>query len=159
MKFTFVLPGRLKEDYLRAAFQEYFKRLSAFGSAELVTVPECGYKKEPNPNQIAQGLEEEGRALLKTVGERDFLLLLDLRGLSCDSLAFAAALEAAKVRGYSSFVVMAGGSYGLSDAVRRRADLSLKLSDLTLTHPLALLFAVEQVYRAFKINSGSTYHK
>lgn len=159
MRYRFILPGRLKEEYLREAFADYLKRLAPYGRAELVFVRDCGYKKEPNPALLAQGLKEEAEAILKEVDQKDFLVLADLHGRELDSIDLAASLERAKLTGHSSIAVAVGGSYGLDDRVRQRADLSLRLSALTFTHPLALLLLVEQIYRANKILNHETYHK
>ena len=63
------------------------------------------------------------------------------------------------LKGYSSLSFIIGSSYGISDEVRAFADYRLSLSEMTFTHPQTLLLILEQVYRAFKINSNETYHK
>ena len=109
--------------------------------------------------EVNKALLEEGKRIIKAVKSTDYKILLDLHGKSLDSVAFANKLNDIALKGYSSLSFIIGSSYGISDEVRAFVDYRLKLSEMTFTHPQTLLLILEQVYRAFKINSNETYHK
>jgi 23S rRNA (pseudouridine1915-N3)-methyltransferase len=159
MRLSFYLLGKVKEPFLKEAYQEYLKRLSKYGQVSLNFLEEAPLGENPSEESIKQGLDEEALRALNKVRKDDCLVLLDLRGKELTSEEFAAFLKDREIKGTSSFVFLVGSSYGLSDLLRKRADLCLSFGKLTTTHPLALLLALEQVYRAEKINSGETYHK
>lgn len=159
MKFTFFLIGKLKEKYLKEAARDYLTRLSNFGKAELIFIDEVVYSKEPSIASIAKGLETEAEKVLSLIGEKDYLILADLHGENLSSIEFAKKIEFAKTNGKGNFAIVIGSSYGLSEQLQKRADLRLALSKLTTTHPLALIFMLEQVYRANMILLNTSYHK
>ena len=82
-----------------------------------------------------------------------------IEGKQKSSVAFADYFSESAVNGVSSIAFVIGGSWGLSDEVKRRADLKLSMSEMTFPHQLARVMLCEQVYRAFSINSGTKYHK
>jgi 23S rRNA (pseudouridine1915-N3)-methyltransferase len=86
------------------------------------------------------------------------LVLLDSRGRTMTSEAFAAWLGARRDDGAQNIVFAVGGADGWSDDARKRAGLLLSLGPMTIAHPLARLVLAEQIYRAFTILSGHPYH-
>lgn len=103
-------------------------------------------------------LEEESQSILSRLEKMDGrVLVLDETGKSMQSAAFSELLGSAKDAG-QSLIFIIGGAYGLSDAVRRRADMLISLSDMTLPHELCRIFFLEQLYRAQQILKGSGYH-
>jgi 23S rRNA (pseudouridine1915-N3)-methyltransferase len=159
MKLRFFLIGKAKEKYFKEAFDEYLKRLSKYGDVSIDFIPETDLPSEPSDILIKKALDEEASKALKNIKDQDCLFLLDLHGKQMDSETFASLLKDKQTRGRSSFVFLVGSSYGLSDLLRKRADVSICFSQMTMTHPLTLLVTLEQVYRAMKINNGETYHK
>ena len=159
MKYTFIMTGRHKSDNLANLYKDYLNRLKNFGNVDLLLFPEIGFKKEPTPKQIELRLNEEAKTIIETLDESAKIILIDLHGKDIDSIVFSKEIEKIKSSGTSHIYVIVGSSYGISNLLREKAYLTLKLSSLTFTHPLALLLAMEQVYRAEMISANKTYHK
>ena len=159
MKIRLLTIGKIKEEYFRLALEEYTKRLTPFCQVEIIELPEAKLKENPSLSEIEKGLEIEGQNILSKVKESDFLVVLDLNQLEMTSEEFAVALPKYFVRGGASISFVIGSSYGLSSAVKKRANEKVTLSRMTFTHQMARLILLEQIYRAFKINSGGKYHK
>lgn len=159
MKYTFIMTGRPKSDNLANLYKDYLNRLKNFGNVNLLLFPEIGFKKEPTPKQIELRLNEEAKTIIETLDKSAKIILIDLHGKDIDSIVFSKEIEKIKSSGTSHIYVIVGSSYGISNLLREKAYLTLKLSSLTFTHPLALLLAMEQVYRAEMISANKTYHK
>lgn len=159
MKYTFIMTGRPKSDNLANLYKDYLNRLKNFGNVDLLLFPEIGFKKEPTPKQIELRLNEEAKTIIETLDNSAKIILIDLHGKDIDSIVFSKEIEKIKSSGTSHIYVIVGSSYGISNLLREKAYLTLKLSSLTFTHPLALLLAMEQVYRAEMISANKTYHK
>ena len=147
--------GKLKEAYWRDAVSEYEKRLGPLCKFKLIELPEARLPNDPSPAQIAQALDQEGKALLeKAVGA---VYPLCIEGRETDSPGLAKKLAAAmQSPGAVTFII--GSSYGLSPAVKA-AGQGLSMSPMTFPHQLARVMLLEQIYRAHKINAGERYHK
>lgn len=159
MKFTFYLIGKLKERYLKEAANDYLNRISNFAKTELVFIDEVVYQKEPSKATIDRGLTSEALRVLSQLQDKDYLILTDLHGEQLTSIEFANKIETAMTGGKGNFAIVIGSSFGLGEPLLTRANLRLSLSKLTTTHPLALIFMLEQVYRANMILQNSSYHK
>jgi 23S rRNA (pseudouridine1915-N3)-methyltransferase len=85
-------------------------------------------------------------------------VLLDSRGKTMTSEAFATWLGARRDAGAQHIVFAIGPASGWSDPARQRANLQLSLGPMTFAHALARLVLAEQLYRAFTILSGHPYH-
>ena len=158
MKIRIVAVGKLKEKYLREGVAEYAKRLAPFASVELLETREEYMAENPSEAQRQQTLAKEGERLLRLVPERSFLIVLDVRGKLLSSEALAKELASLALQGQSDLTFLIGGAFGLSPAVRDRADLRISFSPMTFTHQMVRLLLYEQIYRAFKINRGEKYH-
>jgi len=162
MKLTVVAVGTVKEKYLRQGIDDYVKRLRPYAAVEVVEV-----KEEKAPERLSAAEEEqvrqrEGTRLLQRLpapAPAVKVIVLDMRGKQFSSEEMAARLADWATYGASHLYVVIGGSLGLSDAVRARADLLWSFSRLTFPHQLMRLMVLEQLYRAFKIQRGETYHK
>ena len=84
--------------------------------------------------------------------------MLDVKGKLLSSEALAKELASLALQGQSDLTFLIGGAFGLSPAVRDRADLRISFSPMTFTHQMVRLLLYEQIYRAFKINRGEKYH-
>ena len=153
------MKGRPKSDNLANLYKDYLNRLKNFGNVDLLLFPEIGFKKEPTPKQIELRLNEEAKTIIETLDKSAKIILIDLHGKDIDSIVFSKEIEKIKSSGTSHIYVIVGSSYGISNLLREKAYLTLKLSSLIFTHPLALLLAMEQVYRAEMISVNKTYHK
>ncbi|AEC01061.1 23S rRNA (pseudouridine(1915)-N(3))-methyltransferase RlmH [Selenomonas sputigena] len=158
MKIRIVAVGKLKEKYLREGVAEYEKRLAPFASVELLETREEYMAENPSEAQRQQTLAKEGERLLRLVPERSFLIVLDVKGKLLSSEALAKELASLALQGQSDLTFLIGGAFGLSPAVRDRADLRISFSPMTFTHQMVRLLLYEQIYRAFKINRGEKYH-
>ena len=158
MKIRIVAVGKLKEKYLREGVAEYEKRLAPFASVELRETREEYMVENPSEAQRQQTLAKEGERLLRLVPEKSFLIVLDVKGKLLSSEALAKELASRALQGQSDLTFLIGGAFGLSEAVRERADLRISFSPMTFTHQMVRLLLYEQIYRAFKINRGEKYH-
>lgn len=159
MKITVVAVGKLKERYLKDGIQEYAKRLSRFCELELAEVGDEQAADSLSPAQEEQVKKREAERILKKVKPGSLLCVLDIYGEKPDSVGFAKKLQGFFVSGVSHITFVIGGSLGLDAGLVKGADFSLSLSGLTFPHQLARLILLEQLYRAFKIMNGETYHK
>ena len=158
MKITVVCVGKLKEKYLREGIAEYEKRLRPYADVRMIEIPEERMKEKPSAAEKAETIRREGERLLAQVPQDAYLIVLDVGGAELSSEEFSAKIDTLTVGGRSHIAFLIGGSFGLADEVRRRADLRLSFSHFTLPHQIIRLFLVEQIYRAFKISRGEPYH-
>ena len=151
MRIRVVCVGKLKEKYWKDAVAEYAKRLSAYCDFSVVEV------KEDRDDDV----EKEGERLLKQIGDKEHVISLEISGRARRSEDLSAHLSDLIDRGagQGTLTFVIGGSEGLSAAVSRRADESLSFSAMTFPHQLMRVILAEQIYRAFKIMRGETYHK
>ena len=154
---TILAVGKLKEPWLREGFSEYQKRLSAYCYFSVVELPEHRLPEAPSPAQIQKGLEEEGRLILDKAGKTP-LVALCIEGKTLSSPDFAGFLGERQQAG-SSLAFAIGGSFGLSDQVKKAAVLRLSVSPMTFPHQLFRVMLAEQLYRGFSILAGGKYHK
>ena len=96
---------------------------------------------------------------LASIKDDEYVILLDLHGEMLDSVEFAKKIDKIFVSGKSTITFVIGGSLGVSEELVRRANFRFKMSDLTFPHQLVRVLLVEQIYRAFTIQKGITYHK
>ena len=156
---TILCVGKLKESYLREAAAEYQKRLSAFCRIEVIEVDEERLPDSPSPAQIARTLEAEGARLLSKIPSGAAIFALCIEGKEMSSPALAATIDKLAVDGFGHTVFIIGGSWGLSDEVKRAATHRLSMSPMTFPHQLARVMLLEQLYRAAQISAGGKYHK
>ncbi len=157
-KINFVIFGKIKETSLKDLINEYVKRLSKYAQTSLTILDDEKISDENNQKMIDKALQLEANKALKIIKDSDYLIILDLHGKSFDTIKFTEKFKSILDEN-SSIVVLVGSSYGLDDSLRKRANLALKLSDMTFTHPITLLLILEQVFRSFKILNNETYHK
>ncbi len=157
MQFRLVVVGKVKEKWLQQGIQEYCRRLGRLGKVSIEEVPD-----QPCPRgsvQQQQALQREGEQILTRIKPRTYVIALDIKGRSLDSLGLAALFQSLSLQGMSEATFCIGGSMGLCQDVLARADCRLSFSALTFPHQLMRLILLEQLYRACKINAGETYHK
>lgn len=156
---TIICEAKLKEKYLRDASDEYVKRLGAYCKLNIIELNPKKLPDDPSEAEINNALEAEGKEILSKipVGARVFAMCIEGKQLSSEKLANE--LASCGVSGISNVVFIIGSSYGLSDGVKKRADFRLSMSEMTFPHQLARIMLLEQIYRAFRINSGGKYHK
>lgn len=159
MHIRIVAVGKLKEDYLIAAQEEYAKRLSRFSSVEVVELKEEKLRDNASEAEIRQAAEAEGKRIIECVGPQDYVVCLCVEGKQLDSEELAGHIGGLMTSGRSRLTFIIGGSNGLSLQVKRAGDLCLSFSRMTFPHQLFRIILLEQLYRAYKIISNETYHK
>lgn len=156
MKFKLCVVGKIKESYFRQAIDEYVKRISRFASVEIAEVDECLFKGTPNPKEIDKIIQIEGERLLSVA--EGCVIALDIGGKELDSEQLSQEIFR-RTQQFSTFSFVIGGSNGLSDQVKSRADLRLSFGKITLPHQLCRVVLCEQLYRACCIRNNVPYHK
>lgn len=151
--------GKLREAYYIDAFREYTKRLGAYCRFECAEIPEQRLPDDPGFREIAAALEREAAEVVKAIPPDAYLCALCVEGKEIPSEGMAEMITARENSGKPKLCFLIGGSYGLSESLKKRADFRLSFSKMTFPHHLARVMLAEQIYRGFKILEGSRYHK
>ena len=160
LKINIICIGKIKEKYFTDAIAEYQKRLGTFCKFQIIELPEERIKSNtPNAAQINEVLISEGKRILQKISPSDYVAAMCIEGKLLSSEELAQTLSGAAVIGKSTVSFIIGGSYGLSDEVKNRADLRLSMSRMTFPHQMARVILSEQIYRAFEIINNGKYHK
>jgi 23S rRNA (pseudouridine1915-N3)-methyltransferase len=158
MKITIIQIGKTKHDFFKEAEQEYLKRLHPYTKIEIITLKESVLPAGGALSGREIVKEKEALEILKNLPQKSFLIALDEKGKSMTSLKFAEFLRQKKDFGQADVTFIIGGPYGLSPKVLEKAQLKLSFSEFTFTHEMIRVLLVEQLYRAFTILQGKTYH-
>lgn len=148
-----VCVGKIKEDFFEKGIKEYTKRISGFSKFNIVEV------KEVNTNDISKNIFQEGKNILEKISNNEYVITLEIKGKTLDSVEFANLISNKLTYGYSKITFVIGGSNGLDEAVLKRSDYSLSFSSFTFPHQLMRLILTEQIYRALTIINNKEYHK
>ena len=159
MKIKIIAVGKIKENYLKEGIEEYLIRLKPYAKVEIIEVPDSKVKDSPNDFDINKVKNEEGKRILDKIKSDEVVINLDLNKKELDSVEFAHFLQSKIENGGASVTFVIGGSYGLSDEIKERANASISLSKMTFLHQMTRLILLEQIYRSFKILNNETYHK
>ncbi len=158
-KVSVLCVGKLKEKFYADAAAEYLKRLSRYCKAEIVELAEARLSEAASPAEIERALLEEAGRVEDRLPKSGALIALCVEGKTLSSPAFAEALSGFAVSGASQLTFLIGGSVGLHPSLKDRADLRLSMSPMTFPHHLARVMLLEQLYRAYQIQTGGRYHK
>ena len=156
IKVNLVAVGKVKEKYFADGIKEYEKRLSRYCEFKIIEVAEENYSK-CDDGTIALIKEKEAERIIPHLKGYVFAMAIEGKKISSEKLASSIKTLADRGNGVITFVI--GGSYGLADMIKNKADELLSFSDMTFPHTLFRLMLTEQLYRAFSINGGSAYHK
>lgn len=141
--------GKIKENYLKDAINEYTKRLTKYTRLEVF---------ELNDFSSYDAKEKEADLILKNISKDDYIVTLEIEGKQMTSVELSKMIESQMINSKNiTFII--GGSYGLSDRIKGISNLSLSFSKLTFPHQLFRVILLEQIYRSFKILNNETYHK
>ena len=158
IKITLITLGKLKEKYLREAVDEYAKRLSRYCKLDIVELNPINLPEKPSQSEIDAALLKEAELIEKRIPDGSVVTTLCVEGKSYSSEKLAEFAQTNTDSGKNMCFII-GSSYGLSDTIKQKSDLRLSLSAMTFPHQLFRVMLLEQIYRAFKINEGGTYHK
>lgn len=151
--------GKLKDAFFRDASAEYEKRLQAYCKAEIIELPAASLPENPSESQIAAALEKETDAMLRKIPSGCTVVAMCVEGKLYSSEEMASLLASSAMKGNGDLVFLIGGSYGLSERIKKRADVRISASRMTFPHRLFRVMLLEQIYRGYKINAGEKYHK
>lgn len=156
MKIKIIALGKIKEKFLKEGIDEFLKRLTPYASIEIIELTPVEIRDE---NLTQKALEQEGEKILANIKNDSFVITMEILGKQLSSEDFAQKINEISMSGISELVFVIGSSCGLSPIVSNRANFKLSFSKMTFLHQFARLLLVEQIYRAFKILKGETYHK
>jgi 23S rRNA (pseudouridine1915-N3)-methyltransferase len=157
-KIEVVAIGRLYKEFLKSGEGEYLRRISPYYDLKIVELPE-EKEKGTHEGDILRTITTEGQSILKYLEKQKLpVFALAIEGTAVSSESFAKLLSDSALT-VSGCIFVIGGSNGLSETVKQRANRLISFSDLTFPHQLMRVILLEQIYRAATINNGITYHK
>ena len=150
--------GKMRERFYIDAFSEYNKRLEAYCKFECIEPSEVKLPEKPSQAEISAALDKEAGEILKQIPQEAYVVAMCVEGKQVPSETMADIICQRENSGKPKLCFVIGGSYGLSDKIKQRADMKLSMSKMTFPHHLARVMLAEQIYRGFKIKEGSRYH-
>ena len=154
MKITLLVVGKTTDERLTSLISDYKQRLSHYVPFELVVIPDLKNAKSLTVDQIKSA---EGELILRALTPAMDVILLDEHGREYRSVEFAEFLQK-KMSSGKDLTLVIGGPYGFSKEVYQRANGKLSLSQMTFSHQMIRIMAIEQIYRAMTILRGEPYH-
>jgi len=154
-----VCVGKIKEKATAELIQEYAKRLGAYCTLKIEEVADEATLQNNSEALNEQVKKKEGERILGRIKEKEYVILLDLKGKMLSSEELSSKVEELFAEGKPDLTFVIGGSLGVSEEVIARADFRWQLSQLTFPHQLVRVLLLEQIYRAFKIMKHEPYHK
>lgn len=156
MKIKIIALGKIKEKFLKEGINEFLKRLTSYASVSVLELSPIEIKDENLTEKI---LLEEGEKILSNIKPLDYVITMEIGGKQFSSEEFASKITTLTNDGVQEIVFVIGSSCGIGENVSKRANLKMSMSKMTFLHQFARLILIEQIYRAFKIIKGETYHK
>ena len=159
MKIKIYAIGKIKDAYLKMGIEDYLTKIKPYCNVEVIELKDEPINDNPNEADIKKAIDIEGLRVIKALKNNEYLIGLDLNKKEFDSVDFSTYLLNKMELSGSNLSFVIGGSYGLSDELKKRCNDSFSLSKMTFLHQMTRLILLEQIYRAFKINRNETYHK
>lgn len=153
MKIEIWWIGKTFQDFTLKGYTEFLKRIQRYNSIEIVEFSDI--KGQLTAEKVKQ-LEAE--KLLAKLKPDDYLILLDEKGISLNSVEFAQFIEKRENQSTKKIIFLIGGAFGFDDKVYERSNYKISLSKMTFSHQLIRLIFMEQLYRAYTILHGFPYH-
>lgn len=147
--------GKANDSFIEEGIQYYFGKTRPWNNIELVVLQ---VPKKLMTSDVVRSKQIEEELILKKLQAHHYLVLLDERGKQLDSIQWSHQFQSCMNQGVKTLVILIGGAFGVSDAVRQKAKQTWSLSSLVFPHQLVRLIVAEQVYRAFSILHHSPYH-
>ena len=149
--------GKVKEQYLRDAIDEYLKRISKYCSISIIELPDKPIPEKSNSTLESQIIAAESNEIINKLNMSSYKIALDLTGKQYTSEEFAEKINKIQLSNSTiSFII--GGSLGLSDDLKRICNEKVSFSKMTFPHQLMRVIFLEQLFRSFKINNNEKYH-
>ena len=159
MNIEIIAVGKLKEKYLKAGIEEYLKRLKAYAKVKIIEVEDEPTQESASEAEEQRLLEREAERILAKIPTDRKIIVLAIEGELITSEELASMMNDYATYGDSKLTFVIGGSLGLTDEIKQKADRSISFGRITLPHQLMRLVLVEQIYRAFRIVHNHAYHK
>ncbi len=159
MRYRVISVGKIREPFYLEGINEYLKRLGPYTSIELLDGLEEKINPRAGEKEIQRVLQKEGEKILNLLGKNEIVVVLDIGGKQLSSEGFAEQLDEWNISGKIRVNLVIGGSHGIADEVKKRADHKISFSKMTFPHQMAVLILTEQIYRGCKILKGEPYHK
>lgn len=156
LHITVIAVGKLKEKFWAQACDEYLKRLRPYAAVDVRELPDIDPAKAGGE---VRAVQQESDAILGAIPEGSVPFLLDIGGKLVSSEDIAQMLDDCSLSGSSRLCFIVGGSCGVDERVRAKAQRRLSFGRITLPHNLARVVLLEQLYRAFRISRNEPYHK
>ncbi len=158
LNINIVCIGKIKENYLKDAINEYSKRLRKYCKLNILELPD-----EKIPDKLNESISQEIKAkesnnILNHIKKDSYIICLDLKGKEFSSEEFSKNIDNLSLQ-TSNITFVIGGSLGLSDDILKKAHQKICFSKMTFPHQLIRVFLLEQIFRGFKISHGETYHR
>lgn len=153
MRLRFIWVGKTRNEHQRALVDDYLQRLTRFVRCEITEL------RESAARNLREGIADEGRRIIGALRPGALIVLLDIDGQEWSSGQLATEIDRWQLGGTKEVAFIVGGPYGVSTEVANRSDMRWSLSRLTLTHEMARVLLVEQIYRAYTIIHGLPYQK
>lgn len=158
MNITIIGVGKIKEKYFTDALGEYAKRLSRFTKFNIIEIPDEKIPENASEKEEALIKEKEGEKIAAKIPKDAYVIAMCVEGAEISSEKLAETIKNTMLR-TSHIVFIIGGSLGLSEKIKQKADARVSIGKITLPHQLMRVVLSEQIYRAFKIINNETYHK
>ena len=158
LNINIVCIGKIKEHYLKSAIEEYSKRLSKYCKLNILELPDEKIPDKLNNSLALEIKSKESNNILNHLKKDSYLIALDLTGTEYSSEDFSKNIEKISMEN-SSITFVIGGSLGMTDSLLNICNKKICFSKMTFPHQLIRLFLLEQIFRAFKISNGETYHR
>ena len=155
---TIVCIGNVKEPSLKQLIQEYQKRLSKPYDVTWIELAESK-SKTTSQKQLQQVIDDESTRIMEKLDSKDSVVLCDVSGKAINSIDFSKLIDDNFTYNTSNLVFVIGGSHGVNETLKKRANTRISFSKLTFPHQLFRVILIEQIYRAYTIVSNITYHK
>jgi len=155
MKIALVQTGKTTDKHVAGIADLYLSRIRKYTAFEIITLSDL---KNSGNLPVQEYKMKEGKKIIQTVTNDDYVVLLDERGKEFRTVDFSGWMEKTFMITSKRIIFVIGGPWGFSDEVYERAEFMISLSRMTFPHQLVRLLFLEQLYRAFTIIRGEPYH-
>lgn len=158
LTINIVCVGKIKEQFFKSAIDEYSKRLSKYCKLNIIELPDEKIPDKLNPSLENEIKNKECDNIINHLKKDSYIICLDLKGKNFSSEEFSKNIENISMQS-SNITFIIGGSLGLNEKILNLANQKVCFSKMTFPHQLIRIFLLEQLFRAFKISNGETYHR
>ncbi|MBR2786021.1 MAG: 23S rRNA (pseudouridine(1915)-N(3))-methyltransferase RlmH [Clostridia bacterium] len=159
MHINIICVGKIKENFLKDAINEYSKRLTKYCTLTITELPDEKISNNASNKELLIVKEKEAENILNNLRKDSYIICLDLKGKQFTSEEFSQKIENISLHYNSSITFIIGGSLGISNEILSKANELISFSKMTFPHQLFRVLLLEQIFRAFKISNNEAYHK